>query len=48
MSALLDLEYTKLCNSSPMKIDWSRLSEYELEDNTDLVRRLLVPQMVAR
>jgi len=28
-------EYAKLTSNSPTSIDWSRLSEYELEDNTD-------------
>lgn len=37
---ITSLEYAKLCNSSPMKIDWSRLSEYELEDNTDASQTL--------
>jgi ribonucleoside-diphosphate reductase alpha chain len=32
---ITDLEYATLCNNSPISIDWSKLSEYELEDNTD-------------
>jgi ribonucleoside-diphosphate reductase alpha chain len=37
---ITSLEYATLCNASPMKIDWSRLSEYELEDNTDASQTL--------
>jgi ribonucleoside-diphosphate reductase alpha chain len=28
-------EYESLVEASPKSIDWSQLSEYELEDNTD-------------